>query len=161
MVNGKANWALHLDPKGKILWSADSNPLWEALGNAGGARVTNLSPLAQSDNLLFCRALANFLPPMRIAAKKNANFAGYGGTVTNDGEATVPQAWLLYLHAGGGLMQPLHSVPGQGGQPFSPTPKEMPSDYFLKIQSRLGFELEQAGLTEGEAPALTASFTHN
>lgn len=164
LTGGHATWKLRIDPKAQALpalAAVEPTSLWHKLRGGGGARVSNLGAAAGSDDLLFYRALGNFAPPVRVTAKKYAAFPGYSGTVANDGAAPIPRAWLLYLHAGGGLMQPLGPVPGQGASPFSPTPKELPTEYFAKVQATLTQELQQAGLTAAEAQALVGSFTHN
>ncbi|MBI5610749.1 MAG: hypothetical protein HY902_17865 [Deltaproteobacteria bacterium] len=159
-----AVWQLHVEPdtaKLAALPAVEPNSVWQSLRQAGAARVSALGQTAGSDDLLFYRALGDFVPPLRVTAKKQGGSQGYEGTLTNDGDEEIPRAWLLHLHEGGGLMQPLKSVPAHGSIVFSPTPKEMWPYYAAQVQSTLTAELQNAGLTPPEAAALVASFTHN
>ena len=161
---GHATWQLHVEPKtakSPDLPAVAADSLWQALRDAGGARLTNLGGASGSDDLLFYRALGNFLPPLRISATKTASAAGYEGSVSNDGDVAVPRAWLLYLHAGGGLLQPLNQLTGKSKTQFSPTPKEVPASYFGNVEAVLTAELQNSGLTGPEAKALFRSFSHN
>lgn len=164
LASGHATWQLHLEPAaGQLpaLAGVEPGSLWQSLRAAGGARLTNLAAVGGSDDLLFYRALGNFTPPLQISAKKDASIQGYSGSLSNTGQAEIPRAWLLYLHAGGGLLQPLHNVAGKATTTFSPTPKELPADYFKNVEATLTGALQDAGLTAPEAKALFSSFSHN
>lgn len=164
LTAGHATWQLHVEPsaaKLPALPAVAPDSLWQALRDAGGARVTNLGGASGSEDLLFYRALGNFAPPLRILANKSAAVEGYEGSVSNDGDVVVARAWLLYLHAGGGLLQPLNKLPGNSNTQFSPTPKELPARYFANVEGTLTTELQNAGLTGPEAKALFRSFSHN
>ncbi|MSQ82086.1 MAG: hypothetical protein EXR77_04100 [Myxococcales bacterium] len=158
---GKAQWALHVDPKATAeVPPAAAGSLWAGLRSNGGARVHRIGDPTAGDHQLFYRALGSFSPQLRISAKKSQFSGGYDGIVHNDGPA-IAAAWLLHLHSGGGLLQRLYALPANADSPFSRTPKESPQAYFAMVKTEFAAELQQQGLTVAQSQALVATFTHN
>ena len=163
LAGGKASWALQVLGAVATPGSEPGGGMLALLGSVLSTpfRQFGAKPGAES-SVLFWRALAKFSPPVRFDASPMTGMPGkFHVTVWNDGDHVIPQAFLLHLHAGGGLLQIIGPVGTRQFEIQTPTPKEGPKDYFKKVHEVLSGAVQEQGLSAGEADALVKTFTHN
>lgn len=162
LVDGKATWRLRVEPQSSLpLPTAATDSLWQPLRQAGGAQVWPSAKPEHRENFLFHRGLARFAPPVRVKVTPSQWGVGFDTQVFNDGDEPIANAYLLHLHAGGGLLQEIHDVPAKGDRLKSTTPKEAPQWYYQQVKDTLATLLQNQGLTAAESKALVETFTYN
>jgi hypothetical protein len=159
LQGGKTTWQLH--HLGDAPVGGDEPGIFGMLGKvkAGVIKVPG-AKLGEFQRFLFWRALAKFSPPVRFAAKKN-QFGQFDVTIWNDGEHAIPNAFLLHLHEGGGLLQKIGGIAAKSTFVATPTPKESPVMFLDKAEAAVAEVVQQQGLPADEALPLAQTFTQN
>ncbi len=156
LAGGELRLQLHVDPKAAPP-TGDVAGLWKPLREVPAAIV---SAGADRERFVFWRALSSWKPPVRVLATGEDTSTTV--TVHNDGDVEIPAAFWVHVHAGGGLLKVLGSVPPKGAKTSTTTPKESnPNLFSAQVSAQVSAALVQAGLNEAEAKALIASWGEN
>ncbi len=139
--------------------SAGADSLWKQLQTGDGTPVTLAGEAAP---FVFYQGLGTLDPQVTARTVAVANETKLGLEVTNHTGSTIPVAWYVHVHAGGGMITRIGSVPDGVTRQGGITPKEVNYTLFSEAASKaLAQELQQAGLSASEAGALVKSWSHN
>lgn len=148
LSGGAISWTVTPDPSGAAPQAGDD--LW------GGLRGIDAAPLqGVGERFLFAQALAGLDLPLRVEAQEDGSFR-----VTNDSDQTVPAAWVVHVHPGGGLKLSVGALAPGESKVKLPTPKEINLDEYTLVSAEdIAKELDLAGLTPAESRVLVGTWS--
>ncbi len=155
LAEGQMSWTVKLAPQGPDFAEAPSKDPWNY------ARAVKSTPIQvgnQREQFIFYRGLGRFEVPLEARATADTV------TLVNHSQQTIPHAFLLYVHAGGGVVMPLGAVPANG-EVRGPLPrggKERDLGVFVEEASRqVAVALESSGLYPDEAKAMVDTWSRS
>lgn len=116
---------------------------------------------AQNERFIFYRGLGRFELPVRVRSESD----GVTLRISNEGDEDIPSLFLLNLHDGGAVVEPLGSLAAGDALVMSPGPKEFPAGdietYVGEASAAVELALVESGLYQDEARAMVDTWTHS
>lgn len=154
LAGGLLEWELTVEP------AASAGPAVSPDSLLAPIRDVPSTPVVVGDvseRFAFYQTLGRFELPVRAGFLPSGEIE-----VANDSDQDIPAAYLVHVHAGGGLILDFGDLPAGTSKVRSPTPKELNMDvYSEEAGAMLSSALVAAGLTTDEANALVGTWSHN
>ena len=147
IADGSMRWDVHLAHEPADLVEVHPEDIWAPSRQVPKAATVTAGE--EHERFIFYRGLARFETPLAVTA--DAQGAVH---IRNGSPQTIPAAFLLNVHEGGGSIRALGPIAAGGTVTASPSPKEFGGDYEDLAAELIAAQLEASGLYTDEARSM-------